>query len=284
HRGRGSVGGRRSGGARGTGLRREIAGGVICGDGVGVRRGGREACVCKGGRARRGDLRAAAVDAVAAHAHGIRRGRPGEIDLRGGDGGGRQSCGHRGRRGVGGRRGGGARGAGLRREIACGVIGRDGVAIRRGGLEACVCKGGRARRGDLGAVAVDAVAAHAHGIRRGRPGEIDLRGGDGGGRQSCGHRGRGGVGGRRGGGARGAGLRREIACGVIGRDGVGVRRGGREACVCKGGRARRGDLRAVAVDAVAAHAHGIRRGRPGEIDLRGGDGGGGRTGGLRGRG
>src|SRR5204863_161948 len=198
-------GGRGSGGARGAGLRREIARGVIGRDGVAIRRGGREACVCKGGRARRGDLGAVAVDAVAAHADVVRRGRPGEIDLRGGDGAGRQSRGDRGRRGVGGRRSGGARGAGLRREIARGVIGRDGVAIRRGGREACVCKGGRARRGDLGAVAVDAVAAHADVVRRGRPGEIDLRGGDGAGRQSRGDRGRRGVGGRRSGGARGAG-------------------------------------------------------------------------------
>src|SRR5205807_8751760 len=106
---------------------------------------------------------------------------------------------HRGRRG--GRRGGGARGAGLRRDIACGVIGRDGVGIRRGRSEACVCKGGRARRADLDAAAVDAVAAHAHVIRRGRPGEIDLRGGDGVRSEERGvGRGCGGGGGRGGGG------------------------------------------------------------------------------------
>src|SRR5205823_9584022 len=98
--------------------------------------------------------------------------------------------------GVGSSRGGGARGAGLRREIASGVKGGDGVRVRRGGRQARVWKGGPARRGDLGAVAEDAVAAHAHVIRGGRPGEIDLRGGDGSGPQSRGHRGRRGVGGR----------------------------------------------------------------------------------------
>src|SRR5205823_480289 len=91
-------------------------------------------------------------------------------------GAGPQSRGHRGRRGVRSRRGGGARGAGLRREIASGVKGGDGVRVRRGGRQARVWKGGRARRGDLSAIAEDAVAAHAYVIRGGRPGEIDLRG------------------------------------------------------------------------------------------------------------
>src|SRR5438874_257703 len=106
-----------------------------------------------------------------------------------------------------------------------GVPGCDGFPYAPRCRSACVGKGGRARRGDLGAVAVDAVAAHADVVRRGRPGEIDLRGGDGARRQTRGHRGCRGVGRPRGGGARGTGLRREIACGVIGRDG-GVGSGG----------------------------------------------------------
>src|SRR5207247_247222 len=168
---------------------------------VRVRRGGRQARVRIGGRARRGDLSAAAIDAVAAHAHVIRRGRPGEIDLRGGDGAGRQPRGYRGRRGVRSSRGGGARGAGLRREIARGGKGGDGVGVRRGGRQARVWKGGRALPCAPRSGSIDAVAAHAHVIRGGRPGEIDLRGGDGAGRQPRGHRGRRGVGSRRGGGA-----------------------------------------------------------------------------------
>src|SRR5439155_1299752 len=198
----------------------------------------------------RGDLSAIAEDAVAAHAHVIRGGRPGEIDLRGGDSAGRQSRGRRGRRGVGRRRGGGARGAGPRREIACGDRGSVGEGGSGGGREALVCRGGRARRGDLSAIAEDAVAAHAYVIRGGRPGEIDLRGRNGSGPQSRGHRGRRRVGRRQGGGARGAGPRREIACGVKGGDGVRVRRGGRQARVWKGGRARRGDLGVGGEDGV----------------------------------
>src|SRR5205807_2856205 len=103
--------------------------------------------------------------------------------------------------GVGGGGGSGAREAGGLQASARAVIGRDGVGIRRGGSEACVCKGGRARRADLDAAAVDAVAAHAHVIRRGRPGEIDLRGGDGVRSEERGvGRGCGGGGGRGGGG------------------------------------------------------------------------------------
>src|SRR2546426_10705745 len=88
--------------------------------------------------------------------------------------GGRRGDADRGRRGVRRRRGGGARGAGLRRHIPRGVKGRHVVGVRRGGGQARVRVGGRARGGDLGAAAEDAVAAHAHVIRRGRPGEIDL--------------------------------------------------------------------------------------------------------------
>src|SRR5207249_10670059 len=99
---------------------------------------------------------------------------------------GRARGGARRRRGVAGRTRGRSRGAGRRREIACGVKGRDGVGVRRGGRQAGVRKGGRGGRGNLGAAAVDAVAGHAHGIERGRPGEIDLRGGDGGGREQIG--------------------------------------------------------------------------------------------------
>src|SRR5207302_1113647 len=139
----------------------------------------------------------------------------GEVDGRGARGiglAGRLVDRHRGRRG--GRRGGGARGAGLRRDIACGVIGRDGVGIRRGGQDACVCKGGRARRGDLDAAMACATGLRAHGLGGGGGG-VGGRGGGGVGGGGCrGDRGRGGGGGRRGSGARGAGLRRDIACGV----------------------------------------------------------------------
>src|SRR3977135_1204666 len=116
--------------------------------------------------------------------------------------------------------------------IGCGVKGGDVVRLRRGRRQARVWKGGRARRGNLGAIAEDAVAAHAYVIRGGRPGEIDLRGGDGAGREAR-------VGGAvrsiRGGGARVARPRREISCSVKGGGGVGIRRGWRQACVGKGG-------------------------------------------------
>src|SRR5205814_2420119 len=114
----------------------------------------------------------------------IRGGGGGDIGLRGGGGVGGQCRGYRGGRGVGSRRGGGARGAGLRREIASGVKGGDGVRVRRGGRQARVWKGGRARRGDLGAIAEDAVAAHAYVIRGDRKGVVEGRSGDRGGRQT----------------------------------------------------------------------------------------------------
>src|SRR5439155_446181 len=151
----------------------------------------------RAGRHRRLNRRVRVDGEVCAGAVEGDRGGVGEVRAGDRHGGPHRTAGRREARNRGRRRGGGGvRGGGLRREIPRGVIGGDGVGVRRGRSQARVRVGGRGGRGNLSAAAVDAVAAHAHIIRRGRPREIDLRGGDGGGREPRGHRRRRGVGGR----------------------------------------------------------------------------------------
>ena len=261
HQNRAAPGARLRGGVHGGALGRYVPGRVGCRHPVRIGGACRKPRIGVARSRRRRDEASVAVDPIACHRHVVRRGRPGKIDPRCGDHRGLQVRGNGGRRGIQRRYG---HGPALSRCIARAVIGRHRVAVARDLGEPRVGVARPGRGPDLAAVAIDPVARHPDVIRRGRPGEVDLRGGGPGPLEVRGNGGRRGIGrGYR----RGPALGGLVAASIVGRNPVAVARGLGKPRVGEARRCRHPDLAAVAVDLVPGNPHVVRRGRPGQVDL-----------------